>query len=168
MVASADPPCPPFCPCCCISYASVNRKHRDLENEFPNTLYYNAHGTSTPLGDKAETVVIKKVFGDRAYNLPVSSIKSMVGHMQGACGTSEVAACCLAMRDSILPPTINYEYPDPECDLDYIPNQARRRHIDVAVSNSFSFGGRNTAVVLRRHLNGHGHSSRSSGAAHRP
>ena len=117
--------------------------------------YYNAHGTSTPLGDKAETVVIKKVFGERAFNLPISSIKSVVGHMQGACGTSEVAACCLAIRDNVLPPTINYEYPDPDCDLDYIPNQARRRPVDIAVSNSFSFGGRNTALVLRRYRNGH-------------
>jgi len=113
--------------------------------------YYNAHGTSTPAGDVAETLAIKKVFGDHAYQLPISSIKSSVGHMQGACGTSEVAACCLAIRDGILPPTINYEYPDPQCDLDYIPNKARRRRVNVAVSNSFSFGGRNTAVVLRRY-----------------
>ena len=117
--------------------------------------YLNAHGTSTPLGDKAETLVIKKVFGEHAYNLPISSIKSSVGHMQGACGASELAACCLAIRDNILPPTINYEYPDPECDLDYIPNVARHHRVDIAASNSFSFGGRNTAVVLRRYRNGH-------------
>ena len=116
--------------------------------------YLNAHGTSTPLGDKAETQVIKKVFGDHAYNLPVSSIKSSVGHMQGACGSSEIAVCCLSIRDNILPPTINYEYPDPECDLDYVPNQARRRPVHIAASNSFSFGGRNTAVVLGRYSNG--------------
>jgi 3-oxoacyl-[acyl-carrier-protein] synthase II len=117
--------------------------------------YLNAHGTSTQLGDKAETLVIKKVFGEHAYNLPISSIKSSVGHMQGACGSSEIAACCLAIRDNILPPTINYEYPDPECDLDYVPNVARHHRVDVAVSNSFSFGGRNTAIVLRRYRNGH-------------
>ena len=117
--------------------------------------YLNAHGTSTPAGDKAETLVIKKVFGDRAYDLPVSSIKSQLGHMQGACGSTELAACCLAIRDNILPATMNYEYPDPECDLDYVPNRARRRPVDIAASNSFSFGGRNTAVILRRYQNGH-------------
>jgi 3-oxoacyl-[acyl-carrier-protein] synthase II len=120
--------------------------------------YYNAHGTSTPAGDKAEVVSIKKVFGDHTYKLPISSIKSSIGHMQGACGTSEIAACCLAIRDSLLPPTINYEYEDPECDIDCIPNVARRRRVNIAVSNSFSFGGRNTAVVLRRHENGNGFS----------
>lgn len=122
----------------------------------PNQVdYLNAHGTSTPLGDKAETVVIKKSFGDHAYNLPISSIKSQIGHMQGACGAIEVAACCLSIRDNIVPPTINYEYPDPDCDLDYVPNVARARKVDVAASNSFSFGGRNTAVVLQRYRNGH-------------
>ena len=119
--------------------------------------YLNAHGTSTPLGDKAETVVIKKVFGDHAYRLPVSSTKSTLGHLQGACGASEVAACCLAIRDNVLPPTINYEFQDPDCDLDYVPNTARRRRVDIAASNSFSFGGRNTAIVLRRYSgNGNG------------
>src|SRR5439155_24615722 len=116
--------------------------------------YVNAHGTSTPLGDKAETIVVKKVFGEHAYNIPVSSIKSTVGHMQGACGAAEIAACCLSIRDNIVPPTINYEYPDPDCDLDYVPNVARRRNVEIAASNSFSFGGRNTAVVLRRYHNG--------------
>ncbi|MEI6085617.1 MAG: beta-ketoacyl-ACP synthase II [Verrucomicrobiota bacterium] len=117
--------------------------------------YLNAHGTSTPLGDKAETVVIKKVFGDHAYDVPVSSIKSTVGHMQGACGSAEIAACCLSIQDNLLPPTINYEYPDPDCDLDYVPNVARRHNVEIAASNSFSFGGRNTAIVLRRYRNGH-------------
>jgi 3-oxoacyl-[acyl-carrier-protein] synthase II len=118
--------------------------------------YLNAHGTSTPLGDKAETVVVKKVFGEHAYNLPISSIKSSVGHMQGACGASEIAVSCLAIRDNIIPPTTNYEFPDPDCDLDYVPNCARRRRVDIVASNSFSFGGRNTAVVLRRYRNGNG------------
>ena len=102
-----------------------------------------------------ERHVIKRVFGQRAYDLPVSSIKSTVGHMQGACGSAEMAACCLAIRDSVLPPTANLEYPDPECDLDYVPNVARRRRVDIAASNSFSFGGRNTAIILRRYQNGH-------------
>lgn len=113
--------------------------------------YLNAHATSTPLGDKAETVVIKKVFGEHAYRLPISSIKASLGHIQGACGSSELAACCLAIRDSVIPATLNLDYPDPDCDLDYVPNKARHHRIDVAVSNSFSFGGRNTAIVLRRH-----------------
>ena len=126
--------------------------------------YYNAHGTSTPAGDIAETASIKKVFGEAAYKLPISSIKSSIGHMQGACGTSEIAACCLTIRDGILPPTINYEYPDPACDLDCVPNVARRRRVDIAVSNSFSFGGRNTAVVLQRIANGHHGNSRGNAA----
>ncbi len=112
--------------------------------------YLNAHATSTPLGDKTETLVVKKVFGEYAYRLPISSIKSCLGHVQGACGSSELAACCLAMRDDLLPPTVNLDYPDPECDLDYVPNKARHHRVSIAVSNSFSFGGRNTAIVLRR------------------
>ena len=116
--------------------------------------YFNAHGTSTPTGDKVETLVVKKVFGESAYNLPISSIKSQLGHMQGACGSIELAACCMAIRDNVLPPTINYEYPDPECDLDYVPNRARHHHVGIAASNSFSFGGRNTAAVLGRYRNG--------------
>jgi 3-oxoacyl-[acyl-carrier-protein] synthase II len=126
--------------------------------------YLNAHGTSTPAGDKAETLVVKKVFGDSAYKLPVSSIKSQLGHMQGACGSAELAACCMAIQDNLLPPTINYEYPDPECDLDYIPNQARYHPVNIAASNSFSFGGRNTAVIMRRCPNGaNGHMVKPSG-----
>ena len=117
--------------------------------------YLNAHGTSTPAGDKAETLVVKKVFGDTAYNLPISSIKAQLGHMQGACGSTEIAACCLAMRDSMVPPTINYEYPDPDCDLDYVPNKARHRRVNIAASNSFSFGGRNTAIILKRYKDEH-------------
>lgn len=112
--------------------------------------YLSAHGTSTLLGDKTETTVIKEVFGEHAYRMPVSSVKGGLGHMQGACGASEVAVCCLAIRDNAIPPTINYEYPDPGCDLDYVPNKARHRRIDIAVKNSFGFGGRNTAIVVRR------------------
>ena len=117
--------------------------------------YLNGHGTSTPLGDRAETVVVKKVFGDHAYNVPVSSIKSSLGHMQGACGAVEMGACCLAIRDNIIPPTINYEFPDPDCDLDYVPNIARHRRVDIAASNSLGFGGRNTALIIERYRNGH-------------
>jgi 3-oxoacyl-[acyl-carrier-protein] synthase II len=95
------------------------------------------------------------VFGDTAYNLPNSSIKAQLGHMQGACGSTEIAACCLAMRDSMVPPTINYEYPDPDCDLDYVPNKARHRRVNIAASNSFSFGGRNTAIILKRYKDEH-------------
>jgi 3-oxoacyl-[acyl-carrier-protein] synthase II len=127
--------------------------------------YLNAHGTSTPLGDKAETLVIKSVFGEKAYNVPISSIKSSLGHMQGACGSTEIAACCLAIRDNVLPPTINYEYADPDCDLDYVPNVARRRRVDIAASNSFSFGGRNTAVVLRRYQNEHSNNPNGNGTS---
>jgi 3-oxoacyl-[acyl-carrier-protein] synthase II len=131
--------------------------------------YLNAHGTSTPAGDKAETLVVKKVFGESAYKLPISSIKSQLGHMQGACGSAELAACCMAIQHNLLPPTINYEYPDPECNLDYIPNRARYHHVDIAASNSFSFGGRNTAVILRRYqasVNGHGLTLNGNGGAH--
>ncbi len=117
--------------------------------------YLNAHGTSTVLGDRAENTVIKKSFGDRAYDLPISSIKAALGHMQGACGSVELGACCLAIRDNVIPPTINYEFPDPECDLDYVPNEARHRRVNIAVSNSLGFGGRNTTLVVERYRNGH-------------
>ena len=128
--------------------------------------YLNGHGTSTPLGDRAETVVVKKVFGDHAYNVPVSSIKSSLGHMQGACGAVEMGACCLAIRDNIIPPTINYEFPDPDCDLDYVPNIARHRRVDIAASNSLGFGGRNTALIIERYRNGH--TSEPNGGNGRP
>jgi 3-oxoacyl-[acyl-carrier-protein] synthase II len=117
--------------------------------------YINSHGTSTPKGDVAETRVLKRAFGDLIYQIPCSSIKSMTGHMQGASAAVEVAVSALSIRDNVIPPTINYEYPDPDCDLDYVPNKARHRRCDVVLSNSFSFGGRNTAVLLRRYpLNG--------------
>ena len=113
--------------------------------------YINAHGTSTPLGDAAETNVMKRALGDHASRIPISSIKSSLGHMQGACGSVEIAACCLAIRDNIIPPTINIEYPDPTCDLDFVPNKARRRRVDTAMSTSLGFGGRNTSVILKRY-----------------
>jgi len=112
--------------------------------------YVNAHGTSTPANDGAETAALKALLGDHARRVPVSSTKSMTGHTLGAAGAIEAAICLLAMRDGILPPTINQEFPDPDCDLDYVPNTARRAAVDVALSNSMGFGGHNVALVLRR------------------
>jgi 3-oxoacyl-[acyl-carrier-protein] synthase II len=110
--------------------------------------YINAHGTSTPLGDAAETKAIKDVFGDHAYELAVSSTKSMMGHTFGAAGAIEAMMCVLALHDGVLPPTINYEHPDPACDLDYVPNEARRVQVDVALSNAMGLGGHNGCVLL--------------------
>jgi 3-oxoacyl-[acyl-carrier-protein] synthase II len=110
--------------------------------------YINAHGTSTQVNDRVETLGIKKVFGDRAYKTPVSSIKSMMGHLIAAAGAVELITCIEAMRTGILPPTTNYETPDPECDLDYIPNKAREHKAKNCLSNSFGFGGQNTSLVV--------------------
>ena len=110
--------------------------------------YINANGTSTPANDAAETAAIKAIFGEQAYRVPVSSTKSMTGHLLGGAGALEALVCILAMRDGVVPPTINYETPDPECDLDYVPNVARRVRVEAAVSNSFGFGGHNVALVL--------------------
>jgi 3-oxoacyl-[acyl-carrier-protein] synthase II len=112
--------------------------------------YVNAHGTSTPLGDLAETKAIREVFGDHAYELAVSSTKSMTGHCFGAAGAIEAMMCVLAIHEGVLPPTINYETPDPECDLDYVPNEARRVQIDVALSNAMGLGGHNGCVLFGR------------------
>ena len=112
--------------------------------------YINAHGTSTPLNDKTETMIIKKVFGDRAYQIPISSTKSMVGHLIGAAGSVELIATILAMENSEIPPTINYEIPDPECDHDYVPNQSRKAKIETAMKNSFGFGGKNSILVIAK------------------
>src|SRR5215470_7196571 len=112
--------------------------------------YINAHGTSTPLGDAAETAAIKKVFGEHAYDLAVSSTKSVMGHTFGGAGAIEAMMCVLAVRDGVLPPTMNYVHPDPECDLDYVPNEARHVQVDVALSNAMGLGGHNGCVLVGR------------------
>jgi beta-ketoacyl-acyl-carrier-protein synthase II len=114
--------------------------------------YINAHGSSTPLNDAAETKAIKKVFGDHAYRLAISSTKSMIGHAMGASGALEAIACTLAIYNGVIPPTINYEYPDPDCDLDYVPNQARRANVNFTLSNSFGLGGQNACLIMKKFI----------------
>jgi 3-oxoacyl-[acyl-carrier-protein] synthase II len=112
--------------------------------------YINAHGTSTVLNDKVETIAIKKVFGDYAKKVAINSTKSMVGHLLGAAGGVEFLVCALSIKNDLLHPTINQEVPDPECNLDYVPNQARKMKVEVAMSNSLGFGGHNATLVLRK------------------
>ncbi len=126
-----------------LAMADANLKPSEIS-------YINAHGTSTELNDKVETLAIKKAFGNYAYQVPVSSTKSMTGHLLGAAGGVEFVACVMALRDNIVPPTINYENPDPYCDLDYIPNQARKLNVETAMSNSLGFGGHNASLIVRR------------------
>ena len=131
-------------------YRVMRNALRDAKIEPSQVQYVNAHGTSTGLGDKAETIAIKRAFGDHAKQLAVSSTKSMTGHLLGGAGGLEAGITVLAIRDQIAPPTINYEFPDPECDLDYVPNHARPVEIEYALSNSFGFGGTNGCLIFKR------------------
>lgn len=124
-----------------LEYAGIDRSSVD---------YINAHGTGTRMNDKNETLAIKKVFGNRAYSIPVSSTKSMIGHLVAGAGAIEFAACLLAMKNQIIPPTINYEIPDEDCDLDYVPNISRDAHLNVIQSNSFGFGGQNACLIIKK------------------
>jgi 3-oxoacyl-(acyl-carrier-protein) synthase len=123
-------------------------KHADMSADEVD--YVNPHGSSTPLNDKFETWAIKDVFGDHAYRLAVSSTKSMMGHTFGAAGAIEAILAVLALKHGVLPPTINYREPDPECDLDYVPNEARQTQVEVALSNAMGLGGHNGCVLFRR------------------
>jgi 3-oxoacyl-[acyl-carrier-protein] synthase II len=123
-------------------------RHAELAPE--DVSYVNAHGTSTPLNDKVETLSLKRALGDRAYTTPISSIKSMIGHALGAAGGLESVACVLSLRDGVVPGTMNYENPDPDCDLDYVPNQAREVDVRVALNINLGFGGHNSAILFRR------------------
>jgi 3-oxoacyl-[acyl-carrier-protein] synthase II len=131
----------------CLKEALADAKLRPEEID-----YINAHGTSTSVNDSIETLAIKRTFGETAYKVPISSTKSMMGHLIAAAGSVEAIVCLLTIRDGVLPPTANLENPDPECDLDYIPNEARRKHVDVTLSNSFGFGGQNITLILRRFI----------------
>ena len=132
------------------AYRVMNKAIKDARIEPSAIGYINVHGTSTPQGDRVEVIAIKRVFGDHARQMPISSTKSMTGHLLGAAGGLEAGITALALRDQILPPTINYRTPDPECDLDIIPNEARRVKLEYALSNSFGFGGTNGALVFKR------------------
>jgi 3-oxoacyl-[acyl-carrier-protein] synthase II len=125
---------------------------RSAAVNFDEVDYINAHGTGTPLNDLSETKAIKSAFGDRAYTIPISSTKSMTGHMMGATGALEAIFCAYAVRENIIPPTINYFTPDPDCDLDYVPNQSREKTVNVALSNSFGFGGHNAVLVIKKYV----------------
>lgn len=129
---------------------------KDAGIELDEMNYINAHGSSTPINDRVETLAIKKLFGEMAYGIAVSSTKSVMGHAMGGTGALEAIFCAFALQEGILPPTINYETPDPDCDLDYVPNVARRAEIRVAMSNSFGLGGQNACLILQRFDNGTG------------
>jgi 3-oxoacyl-[acyl-carrier-protein] synthase II len=131
-------------------YRSTLAAVKDAKITSADVSYVNAHGTSTPMGDAIETVALKRVFGDRAKQVPISSTKSMTGHLLGGAGGLEAGISVLALRDQILPPTINYENLDPACDLDYIPNHARKADVAYALSNSFGFGGTNASLIFKR------------------
>lgn len=129
---------------------AMRRALKQAQLNIEDVSYINAHGTSTPVGDPGETAAIKSVFGDHVKNLPVSSTKSMTGHLLGASGAIETIAATLAIYHDTIPPTINYETPDPECDLDYVPNEAREVPVEVAINNSFGFGGHNAVVIMKK------------------
>lgn len=137
-----------------IGAASAMRKALANANLQPEDIdYISAHGTSTPLNDASETAAIKRAFGDHAYKVAISSTKSMTGHIMGATGAIETVFCAMAIQDQILPPTINYETPDPECDLDYIPNQARKTRVRACMNNAFGFGGHNAVLIIKEFTN---------------
>jgi 3-oxoacyl-[acyl-carrier-protein] synthase II len=123
---------------------------RGANLEPPDIDHINAHGSSTPLNDKIETMIIKEIFGEYAYEIPISANKSMTGHTLGAAGSIELIASALTIKHQFIPPTINYEFPDPECDLDYVPNEGRKALVNVVLSNSYGFGGKNSAIIFRR------------------
>jgi 3-oxoacyl-(acyl-carrier-protein) synthase len=133
------------------SAAAVNRALEDAHLNTGDIQYINAHGTGTSVNDSAETMAIKTAFGEKAYDVPISSTKSMTGHMMGAAGAAEAIFCIKAIRDGAIPPTINYGEPDPVCDLDYVPHQGRQIPVDAAMSNSFGFGGHNSVLVFRQY-----------------
>ncbi len=130
--------------------ACIREALRDAEVDPSDVDYINAHGTSTSVNDTIETLAIRRSFGDSAYRVPISSTKSMMGHLIAAAGSVEAIVCLLTIRDGVLPPTINLDHPGDDCDLDYIPHESRRKQVDVTLSNSFGFGGQNIALILRR------------------
>jgi 3-oxoacyl-[acyl-carrier-protein] synthase II len=129
---------------------AMNLALKDAKLNPESVTYINAHGTSTKLNDKLETIAIKRSFGNYAKKVMVSSTKSMTGHLLGAAGGVEFVVCCLAIKEDVVPPTINYEYPDPECDLDYVPNTSRKAKVEVCMSNSLGFGGHNATLVVKK------------------
>jgi 3-oxoacyl-[acyl-carrier-protein] synthase II len=129
---------------------AIREALKDAEMTTADIQYINAHGTGTKENDSTETYAIKGVFGEQAKNVPISSIKSMMGHLIAAAGAVELITCILALRDGVIPPTANYTQPDPECDLDYVPNKARAARVDVAMSNSFGFGGQNDTLIVKK------------------
>jgi 3-oxoacyl-(acyl-carrier-protein) synthase len=130
--------------------AAIRMALSSAKANFEDVGYINAHGTGTLLNDQTETRAVKAAFGEQAYKIPISSTKSMTGHMMGATGALEAIFCVQAIREGILPPTIHYETPDPECDLDYVPNKSREVKISLAISNAFGFGGHNAVLAVRK------------------
>lgn len=136
------------------AYLAMKNAVIDAKISIEDIDYINAHATSTPVGDQSETLAIKKLLGNRAYQVPVSAIKSMVGHMLGAAGGIEAIALVKTLQHHIIPPTINLENPSPECDLDYVPHEAREQRVEIGMSNSIGFGGHNAVLILKKYLNG--------------